>query len=207
MKRKNENGFTLVELIVTVLLASILVGGVYAFFLVYTGEKVETAAYLKAQIQSEAVIDAIGRYTREANCLSYEIRTQNNVTKNECGDLHYYTDAFKNVTEFSGDTVFFHLLGETMPFAGFGVANGKYLMEYNKNSTPKWKPFKTGVGDTVYLEYNGNGSGNVFTLPKGKLLTILECNMLIKIKNNIKAINDGKDFDLKMEKEIFQCRR
>jgi len=225
MTRTNEKGFTLVEVIVTAVLLSLLVAAGYAFFFVFTKEKVETAAYLKAQVQSEAFMDALGRYTRSANYLSPYF--EKNADLGIYGQLQRFKDS--TIEKLSRDSVFFHRFGVTSgenasQFAGFrvkdtniGGAGYRYLQELDSaksfgQNSPVWKNFMTGIGDVVLLPPNlkanassggsdKNRYGKVFYMPSGKLLTALECNMTIR------TINNKDTFDLKLERGRFQCRR
>jgi prepilin-type N-terminal cleavage/methylation domain-containing protein len=225
MTQKNEKGFTLVELIVTVVLLTLLVGAGYAFFFVFTKEKTETAAYMKEQMQAEAFIDALGRYTRSANYLSPAFEPKDSVYH---GVLQRYQGA--SIKELSHDSVYFNRFGvgsskKPVRFAGFrlkdttiGGVRYRYLQELDSAGTydktaPVWKNFVAGVGGVLLFSSVSASStdsvempkryGKAFYMPSGKLLSTLETNNLV-----LRTITGAKDtFDLKLERGMFRCRR
>jgi len=67
MKKNTKKGFTLVEVIVVALLMVVFALGAFSLFNMYSQASRRTAANLKMQRQSEALMDEISRRTREAN--------------------------------------------------------------------------------------------------------------------------------------------
>ncbi|MDR3012070.1 MAG: type II secretion system GspH family protein [Chitinispirillales bacterium] len=66
IKKTNNKGITLVEVIVVALLMSILAIGAFSIFMMYMDSLRETTARLKLQRQSEAILDELAFRTRDA---------------------------------------------------------------------------------------------------------------------------------------------
>jgi prepilin-type N-terminal cleavage/methylation domain-containing protein len=181
MRKLDKNGFTLVEVIVTVLLLSILALGVYALFSVYLRTARQDTALMRMHRQSEAIMDEVARAVRAAYCI------------------------FPAGTPLPSDVgIDEACMGDSVNVPG--------IVLYNENGVPL-QGFH--LGGRVRM-CRGNDCSNpfatwgAFTIDGREIETDPESSFLfpdnrVQVSANLRLV-DG-DFDLNIERGIFQCRR
>lgn len=207
----NKKGFTLVEMVVAAAIMSVLVGGGFAFFFVFTKEQKETALRMRAQRVSEMVLETIGSKVREANFILLDSAWYNYKDVQEKSLPNYYMNAVP-----FRDTIYLYkycsnATTDNPPFAGFRVYGGR--MEECAWTSGNKCPFTPMVlgGDSVFLtsdggfrsgEHRGITYARAFTLDSGLVPTLrkVEVDVMVRVASNKDSVK------IKLQRGVFSCK-
>jgi len=173
---KNQQGLTLIEVLITAIILAALIGGSFSLFMVYSREIREGVAMTRLQMQHENIMSVIATLTRHGTAVVKTSETTWPVPTTWTAD--------------SANNIYFKNRNGSIT-GGFQVAGG-YLQEF-RPATGTWVDYKA-------------GNLNVSVASDFKLFFLSPTRNSIKMTLVLQTTNMGTSYSLSSMGGEFKCR-